>query len=345
MERASSGKRNRRALSAAYAAFLLAGLIASLAGAVPAQADRDGGGSPAYGGTQIATRPVITGVLCISKCGTTARRSLRAVAVHPDGKLKIRGRNMSAVRTVIFTGRYGSRDDVRANPDGVGRLSVDVTVPGRAATGRVVLLASGYSPPSPQPVIVVPKERDDDDDDDGDDGNDGDGDGGDGVKEGTGPVSGQSLGWPVPRAPIYGVFGENRGSHRHAGVDISGPVGTPVRAAAGGRVIWSQPTGAYGNHICVAHSSLSTCYAHLSDLLVPVGTSVSQGQIIGHVGMTGNSSGAHLHFEVRSGTQMWAAPVDPLGYLSGGRAMVRGDSHDHSESPQTLRRLPTAWGP
>jgi murein DD-endopeptidase MepM/ murein hydrolase activator NlpD len=269
------------------------------------------------------------------------------VAVHPDGKLKIRGRNMSGVRTVIFTGRYGSRDDVRANPDGVGRLSVDVTVPGRAATGRVVLLASGYSPPSAQPVIVVPKERDEDeDDDDGGDGDGGDGDGdGDGVKEGTGPVSGQSLGWPVPKAPIYGVFGENRGSHRHSGVDISGPVGTPVRAAAGGRVISSQPNGAYGNFICVAHSSLSTCYAHLSDLLVPVGTSVSQGQIIGHIGMTGNSSGAHLHFEVRSGTQMWAPPADPLGYLSGGAAMVRSDSHDESESPQTLRRLPTAWGP
>jgi Peptidase family M23 len=344
LQRAPSGKRNSRTLSAATVALLLAALIASLAGAVPAQADRSPGGSPAYGGTQIVQRPVITGLLCLSKCGTTARRSLRSVAVHPDGKLKIRGRNMSGVRTVIFTGRYGSRDDVRVNPDGVGRLSVDVTVPGRAATGRVVLLASGYSPPSPQPVIVVPKERDDDDDDGDDDDGDGGGDG-DGVKEGTGPVSGQSLGWPVPKAPIYGVFGENRGSHRHSGVDISGRVGTPVRAAAGGRVISSQPNGAYGNYICVAHSSLSTCYAHLSDLLVPAGTSVSQGQIIGHIGMTGNSTGAHLHFEVRSGKQMWAPPVDPLGFLSGGAALVRADSDDHSGSPQTLRRLPSAWGP
>jgi murein DD-endopeptidase MepM/ murein hydrolase activator NlpD len=329
--------------------FLLAALMASLAGAVPAQADRSPGGSPggspASGGTQIVLRPVITGLTCLAKCGASASKSLRAVAVQPDGQLKIKGRNMSDVRTVIFTGRYGLRDDVRVKPDGVGRLSLDVTVPGRAATGRVVLLASSYSPPSAQPVIVVPKERDDDDEDEDDDGDDGDGGGGDGVKEGTGPVSGQSLGWPVPKAPIYGVFGENRGSHRHAGVDISGAVGTPVRAAAGGRVMWSQATGAYGNHICVAHSSVSTCYAHLSDLLVPVGTSVSQGQIIGHIGMTGNSSGAHLHFEVRSGTQMWAPPVDPLGFLSGGAAMVRSDSNDHSESPQTLRRLPTAWGP
>jgi murein DD-endopeptidase MepM/ murein hydrolase activator NlpD len=343
LQLAPSGKANSRTHSSPYVALLLAGLIVSLAPA-PAQAAAQAG-SPAYGGTQTIQRPVITGVSCLSKCGTTARRSLRAVAVQADGKLKIRGRNMSGTRTVIFTGAYGSRDDVRINPEAVGRLSVDVTVPGRARTGRLVLLAASYSPPSSQPVIVVPKEREDDDDGDDDDGGDHDHGDGSGVKDGTGPVSGQRLSWPVPRAPIYGVFGENRGSHRHAGIDISGPVGTPVRAAAGGKVIMSAPNGAYGNFICLAHSSISTCYAHLSDLLVPVGTAISQGQMIGHIGMTGNSSGAHLHFEVRSGTQPWAAPVDPLRFLSGGAALVRSGSHDHSASPRTLRRLPAAWGP
>ncbi len=71
-------------------------------------------------------------------------------------------------------------------------------------------------------------------------------------------------------------------------------------------------TGGYGNYTCVQHSgSLSTCYAHQSRYGTSSGASVSQGQVIGYVGNTGNSFGAHLHFETRiSGT-----PVDPAGYL------------------------------
>ncbi|MGI8512440.1 MAG: murein hydrolase activator EnvC family protein [Solirubrobacteraceae bacterium] len=117
--------------------------------------------------------------------------------------------------------------------------------------------------------------------------------------------------WPV-NGPITGVFGENRGDHIHAGLDIAAPNGTPIRAADSGTVVLAGPQGGYGNYTCVAHSSsLSTCYAHQSSFATSTGANVSQGEVIGYVGNTGNSSGAHLHFEVRVN----GSPVNPLSYL------------------------------
>ena len=98
----------------------------------------------------------------------------------------------------------------------------------------------------------------------------------------------------------------------HAGVDMAAAMGTPIRAAASGRVAIAGPTGGYGNYTCIQHAgSMSTCYAHQSRIGVSVGQSVSQGQVIGAVGSTGNSTGPHAHFEVRIGGN----PVDPMGYL------------------------------
>ena len=220
------------------------------------------------------------------------------------------------MRTVIFTGRAGARDDLRVSPSGVGRLSVDVSVPARAVSGRIVLLGSSsqYSTPSPQTLVVARASGDDDDeeDEDNDDEDKDEDDSGD-----SSPPSSQGLIWPVPRAPIFGVFGENRGSHFHAGIDISGPVGTAIRAAASGRVLFAGPSGAYGNYVCLSHNTVATCYAHLADIAAEVGNSVSRGSLIGHVGLTGNSRGAHLHFEVRQGLRMWGTPVNPMAYLPG----------------------------
>ena len=98
----------------------------------------------------------------------------------------------------------------------------------------------------------------------------------------------------------------------HAGVDIAAPIGTPIRAADSGRVAIAGPTGGYGNYTCIQHGgNLSTCYGHQSRIGVSVGASVRQGQVIGAVGNTGNSTGPHLHFEVRVG----GSPVNPMGYL------------------------------
>jgi murein DD-endopeptidase MepM/ murein hydrolase activator NlpD len=125
------------------------------------------------------------------------------------------------------------------------------------------------------------------------------------VRQGSG-----ALIWPVNGA-ISSGFGMRWG-RLHAGVDIPVPVGTGIRAAAGGRVAIAGWVGGYGNYTCIQHGgSLSTCYGHQSSIGVSVGQSVSQGQVIGSSGNTGNSTGPHLHFE----TRVNGNPVDPLGYL------------------------------
>jgi murein DD-endopeptidase MepM/ murein hydrolase activator NlpD len=116
--------------------------------------------------------------------------------------------------------------------------------------------------------------------------------------------------WPASGS-ISSPFGMRWG-RLHAGVDIPLPEGTPLRAAASGRVAIAGWVGGYGNYTCIQHSgSLATCYGHQSRLGVSVGQSVSQGQVIGYSGNTGNSTGPHVHFEVRIN----GSPVDPLGYL------------------------------
>lgn len=126
------------------------------------------------------------------------------------------------------------------------------------------------------------------------------------------PVRGGSgqLIWPLD-GTITSPFGQRWG-RIHEGLDIAVPEGTPIRAAASGQVALAAYTGGYGNYTCIQHdASLSTCYAHQSRLGASTGTAVSQGQVIGYSGNTGNSSGPHLHFEVR----LNGSAVDPLGYL------------------------------
>jgi murein DD-endopeptidase MepM/ murein hydrolase activator NlpD len=118
------------------------------------------------------------------------------------------------------------------------------------------------------------------------------------------------LAWPV-NGPIVSPFGMRWG-RLHAGVDIAAPAGTPIRAAASGKVVMLGWVGGYGNYVCIQHGgALSTCYAHLSRYGTSNGASVSQGQVIGYVGCTGHCFGDHLHFE----TRMNGSPVNPAGYL------------------------------
>lgn len=92
----------------------------------------------------------------------------------------------------------------------------------------------------------------------------------------------------------------NQGSYYHTGLDIASPNGTPIKAAAAGTVTYAGYHYSYGNLIIITHSNgVQTYYAHCSKLNVSVGASISQGQIIAAVGSTGNSSGNHLHLEVR----------------------------------------------
>jgi murein DD-endopeptidase MepM/ murein hydrolase activator NlpD len=122
--------------------------------------------------------------------------------------------------------------------------------------------------------------------------------------------SSQGLIWPVS-GPVTSPFGYRWG-RLHAGIDIGVPYGTPIHAAASGTVVLAGWTGGYGNYTCIDHGGgMATCYGHQSSFAVSSGAQVSQGQVIGYVGNTGHSFGAHLHFEVRINGN----PVDPLGYL------------------------------
>jgi murein DD-endopeptidase MepM/ murein hydrolase activator NlpD len=115
--------------------------------------------------------------------------------------------------------------------------------------------------------------------------------------------------WPVNGVVTSG-FGWRWG-RMHEGIDIVAPTGTSIRAAAAGTVIYAGYMGGYGNIVIIDHGDgLSTAYAHQSAIYVGSG-SVSQGTVIGAVGSTGNSTGPHLHFEVRVN----GSAVDPMGYL------------------------------
>jgi murein DD-endopeptidase MepM/ murein hydrolase activator NlpD len=117
--------------------------------------------------------------------------------------------------------------------------------------------------------------------------------------------------WPV-EGKISDVF-EEAESRRHQGIDISSPIGTPIKASNAGMVIYSNNTiKGYGNLIILRHSEeLVTVYAHNQVNLVEEGTWVEKGQIIGKVGQTGRASGPHLHFEIRKNNKA----VDPLLFL------------------------------
>src|SRR4051794_21529083 len=133
----------------------------------------------------------------------------------------------------------------------------------------------------------------------------------------AGPVRPGSGGliWPV-NGPITSPFCERRAWEScHPGIDIGVPSGTPIRAAAAGKVVLLQGEGAsggYGNFTCIQHTaSMSTCYAHQQRFAVSLGQSVSQGQVIGYSDCTGRCFGPHLHFEVRIN----GAVTNPMNYL------------------------------
>lgn len=118
--------------------------------------------------------------------------------------------------------------------------------------------------------------------------------------------------WPTTATAISSPYGiRSRGFH--TGLDINGETGDSVWAALSGTVTTAGWAGNYGNCVVIKHSDgLSTRYAHLSAISVGLGEKVTQGQVIGLEGSTGNSTGSHLHFEVIiSGTA-----VDPLIYIS-----------------------------
>lgn len=129
---------------------------------------------------------------------------------------------------------------------------------------------------------------------------------------------GGDVGWPLDANAYYYVSSEQGWrdlwgvQDYHLGIDIACANGTDVFAANGGTVLKSENHWSYGNYVLIDHGGgISTLYAHMADRLVYEGQTVSAGQIIGHVGLTGNTSGYHLHFEVREN----GTTVNPRNYL------------------------------
>ncbi|GAA2795210.1 M23 family metallopeptidase [Streptomyces showdoensis] len=134
----------------------------------------------------------------------------------------------------------------------------------------------------------------------------------------------KSAAWVKPVSAYTLSASYNQGgamwAHKHSGQDFAVPVGTPVKAAAAGTVVKAGPNGggdgpAYGNAIVVKHANGTySQYAHLSKIQVNVGQSVAAGQRIALSGNTGNSSGPHLHFEIRT-TPNYGSAVNPAAFL------------------------------
>jgi septal ring factor EnvC (AmiA/AmiB activator) len=129
----------------------------------------------------------------------------------------------------------------------------------------------------------------------------------------TSAPSSSGFAWPLC-APVTSEYGPRWG-RMHAGIDQGASTGTPIGASKAGTVIFAGWQGGYGNLTLIDHhDGVVTAYAHQSRFAVGSGTSVSQGQTIGYVGNTGNSTGPHLHFE----TRVNGSAVNPRQYLPSG---------------------------
>ncbi|GAA3807179.1 hypothetical protein GCM10022403_046600 [Streptomyces coacervatus] len=129
------------------------------------------------------------------------------------------------------------------------------------------------------------------------------------------PVSG-------PIGTPYHVAGSSWSKGYHTGVDFPVPTGTTVKAVAAGRVVSAGWGGYYGYQVVIRHADgRYSQYAHLSAISVKAGQSVGGGQRIGRSGATGNATGPHLHFEVRTGPG-FGSDIDPVAYLRAGGVRI-----------------------
>jgi len=127
----------------------------------------------------------------------------------------------------------------------------------------------------------------------------------------------RTLGSPLPGVGVNSNFGPRMhpitgSAGWHTGIDFAAPAGTPIRAAAGGRIFSATGRGGYGLTVVIDHGkATATLYAHMSRMAVDAGDKVKRGQVIGFVGSTGFSTGPHVHFEVRQ----YGRPDNPFNWL------------------------------
>ncbi|MEV6737297.1 peptidoglycan DD-metalloendopeptidase family protein [Streptomyces sp. NPDC051104] len=128
----------------------------------------------------------------------------------------------------------------------------------------------------------------------------------------------RAWGAPVESYRVSAPFGSggHHWAHRHTGQDFAVPIGTPVRAVGAGKVVRVACGGAFGIEVVIQHpGGYFTQYAHLAAVTVDQGEPVATGQWIAQSGTTGNSTGPHLHFEVRV-TPEWGSGIDPVPWLT-----------------------------
>lgn len=119
--------------------------------------------------------------------------------------------------------------------------------------------------------------------------------------------------WPVPSSKrISSGFGKRWGKH-HEGIDIPGKVGSSIISASDGVVVYSNNgIGGYGNLLVISHGGgIFSVYAHAKKTFVRKGQKVFKGQVVAQIGMTGRTTGPHLHFEIRKNSR----PVNPIKYV------------------------------
>jgi murein DD-endopeptidase MepM/ murein hydrolase activator NlpD len=134
-----------------------------------------------------------------------------------------------------------------------------------------------------------------------------------GDKPGDGKAGSTSLAFSWPTAGVLTSRFGRRWGKMHKGIDIAGPVGTPINSAAAGIVVFAGWQGGYGNLVEVKHADgTTTRYGHNNRLTVSVGQTVAQGQQVSEMGSTGHSTGSHLHFEIRPNG---GGAVNPIAHL------------------------------
>ena len=187
----------------------------------------------------------------------------------------------------------GYRRVTKKGIEGTKSVTATITCVNGVETERVILEETVISSPSPQEEIVGTAV----------------------VDKKTGNVTGSAQGifsWPLQRVSgqrITSYWGDGRG---HKAIDIASKKGTKIYAAMGGTVVLATYKSDYGYHVIIDHGDgYSTLYAHASKLNVKVGDVVNTGDVIAFVGSTGQSTGPHLHFEVR----IDGVRVNPMGYI------------------------------
>ena len=140
---------------------------------------------------------------------------------------------------------------------------------------------------------------------------------------------------PVEGYRLTSSFGSRndpfrRGRRMHNGLDMAGPIGTPIYATADGIVGRAQWLGGYGKYVEINHGGeIQTRYGHMSRILVEPGARVTRGQLIGRMGSTGRSTGSHLHYEVR----IAGRPVNPMPFMTSGAYLAQlAEADSRSES-------------